>query len=128
MTTRPLAALVALALLLAACDSDRQAISRADLPELPAAAQHVIVLDDDGFDVARLDVLTTDLVEFRVEGDEPRGIQTDDRSIATGLLLPGESTFVVFDEESVHELSDSSDRAHVLEITAAAPETPGTSD
>lgn len=122
MTARLLAAFAAVALCLTACDSDRRAISRDDLPELSDSADHLVVLDDDGFDATQLEVLTTDLVEFRVEGAEPRGIQTDDRSIDTGLLLPGESTFVVFDEESAYKITDSVDSGHMLEITATAPE------
>lgn len=125
MRTRLVAALAAASLVVAACDSDRRAISRDELPDLPDQADHLVVLDADGFDPERLEVLTTDLIEVRVEGDDSRGIQTEDRSIDTGLLLPGESTFVVFDEEASYTINDSADGAHVLEIIAVSPDGSG---
>lgn len=107
-----------------ACDSERRAISRDDLPAVPSEPDHVVVLDDDGFDVDDLEVLTTELVEFRIEGAGPRGIHTEDHGIDTGLLLPGESTFVMFDKESRYIVSDSADSEHMLEIEAVVPAEP----
>lgn len=109
---------------LAGCDSERRAISRDDLPEVPAEPDHVVTLDGDGFDLDELEVLTTDLVEFQVEGDEPRGIHTEDHGIDTGLLLPGESTFVIFDQEDRYIVSDSADSDHMLVIEARPDDAP----
>jgi hypothetical protein len=116
---RPLAraALVAvvsgLAVLGAACDSDRRAISRDDLPDVPSEPDHVVDLDDDGFDTEELQVLETDLVEFRIGGEDDHGIRADTR-IDTGLLFPGESTFVIFDEPGIYEVVDVTDEDQVL--------------
>ena len=109
-------ALVA-ALGLAGCDSERRAISRDDLPEVPAEPDHVVTLDDDGFDLDELEVLTTDLVEFQVEGDEPRVM----RLAAQG---PGEATFVIFDQEDRYIVSDSVDSDHMLVIEARPDDAP----
>lgn len=109
---------------LAGCDSERRAISRDDLPEVPSEPDHVVTLDDSGFDTDELELLTTDLVEFRIEGDEPRGIHTEDHGIDTGLLLPGESTFVIFDEAARYIVTDSADSGHMLVIDARPDDAP----
>lgn len=113
------AALTAAALLGTACDSDRRAISRDDLPDVPAEPDHVVELGDDGFDVDELEVLSTDLVEFRIVGDDDHGIRADTR-IDTGLLLPGESTFVIFDQPGDYEVVDVTDEDQQLQVTAVA--------
>lgn len=113
------AALTAAALLATACDSDRRAISRDDLPDVPAEPDHVVELGDDGFDVDELEVLSTDLVEFRIVGDDDHGIRADTR-IDTGLLFPGESTFVIFDQPGDYEVVDVTDEDQQLQVTAVA--------
>ncbi len=113
------AALTTAALLGTACDSDRRAISRDDLPDVPAEPDHVVELGDDGFDVDELEVLSTDLVEFRIVGDDDHGIRADTR-IDTGLLFPGESTFVIFDQPGDYEVVDVTDEDQQLQVTAVA--------
>lgn len=111
-----LAAVVTSAALLgSACDSDRRAISREDLPDVPSEPDHVVELDDDGFGTDELEVLSTDLVEFRIGGEDDHGIRADTR-IDTGLLFPGESTFVIFDEPGTYEVVDITDEDEVLVV------------
>lgn len=117
---RLLLGLLVAAGLLAGCDSDRRAISRDDLPEVPAEPDHVVELGDDGFDTDRLGVGTDELVEFRIVGDDDHGIRADTR-IDTGLLFPGESTFVIFDEPGAYEVVDVTDDDQVLQVEATAP-------
>ncbi len=111
------AALVTTTLLGAACDSERRAISRDDLPDVPSEPDHVVELGDDGFDVEELEVLSSDLVEFRIVGEDDHGIRADTR-IDTGLLYPGESTFVIFDEPGDYEVTDVTDDEQVLQVTS----------
>ena len=111
--------LVATALLGTACDSDRRAISRDDLPDVPSEPDHVVELGDDGFDVDELEVLNTDLVEFRIVGEDDHGIRADTR-IDTGLLFPGESTFVIFDQPGDYEVVDVTDEGQQLQVTSVA--------
>ena len=111
------AALALVALAGAGCDSDRRAISRDDLPDVPSEPDHVVELGDDGFDTEDLEVLATDLVEFRIVGDDDHGIRADTR-IDTGLLLPGESTFVIFDQPGAYEVVDVTDEDQVLQVEA----------
>ena len=125
MTPRFLAAAVVVATsLLAACDEDRRAISRDDLPDVPAEPTERVELDDDGFGIAELEVTTADLVEFRNTGDDDHGVRTDDFRIDTGVLFPGESTLVVFDEPGRYQLVDvNDDDATMVVVARAAPET-----
>ena len=113
------AVLVAIASL-TACDDDRRAISRDDLPEVPAEPTERVDLDDDGFDTAELEITTADLVEFRNTGDEDHGIRTDDFRIDTGVLFPGESTLVVFDEPGRYELVDVTDEETTMAVVVEA--------
>lgn len=113
-----LAVVVAVAALLgSACDSERRAISRDDLPDVPSEPDHVVELGDDGFDADELEVLNSDLVEFRIVGEDDHGIRADTR-IDTGLLFPGESTFVIFDEPGAYEVVDVTDEDQVLQVTS----------
>lgn len=102
-------------LVLAGCDSDRRAISRDDLPDVPSEPDHVVVLGDAGFDADDLEVLNTDLVEFRITGEDDHGIRADTR-IDTGLLFPGESTFVIFDQPGTYEVVDVTDEDQILQV------------
>ena len=108
----------ALGLLAGACDSDRRAISRDDLPDVPAEPDHVVDLGDDGFDTDELEVTTAQLVEFRIVGEDDHGIRADTR-IDTGLLFPGESTFVIFDEPGTYEVVDVTDEDQVLVVESS---------
>jgi len=123
LTRRLVPLLVLAAVITAGCDSDRRAISRDDLPDVPAEPDHVVVLDDDGFDIDELVVMTDELVEFQIEGEDDHGIRADTR-IDTGLLFPGESTFVIFDEAGTYEVVDSTDDQQVLAVESltAPPE------
>jgi plastocyanin len=113
---RALAIVVTVAALAStACDSERRAISRDDLPDVPAEPDHVVELGDDGFDTDELEVLNSDLVEFRIVGEDDHGVRADTR-IDTGLLFPGESTFVIFDEPGTYEVVDVTDEDQVLSV------------
>ena len=114
-TARALLLAVSVGVALTGCDSDRRAISRDDLPEVPADPDHVVELGDDGFDVDELEVTTGELVEFRIVGDDDHGIRADTR-IDTGVLFPGESTFVIFDEPGAYEVVDVTDEDQVLQV------------
>lgn len=120
------AALLALVLTLgvtaAGCDSDRRAVSRDALPDVPAEPDHVVVLDSSGFDPDELEVGTDELIEIRIEGDEPRGIRTEEHEIDTGMLLPGETTSVIFDEEARYVVTDLADDDHTMVVEARAPD------
>jgi len=106
----------------AACESDRRAISRDDLPDVPSEPDHVVELGDDGFDVEELDVTVEELVEFRITGEDDHGIRADTR-IDTGLLFPGESTFVIFSEPGRWKVVDVTDEDQVLRVRSRpAPE------
>lgn len=111
-------ALAAPALALGACDDERRAISRDDLPEVPAEPSEVVDIGDDGFGTDEVTVTTDELVEFRNVGDEEHGVRTDDSRIDTGLLRPGESTQIVFDQPDRYQLHDVADDTATMVVVA----------
>ena len=116
MSRRVIAAAIVVACALTACDSERRAISRDDLPDIPSEPTVTVELGDDGFDVADLDLTTADLVEFRNVGDENHGVRTDDYAIDTGPLFPGESTEVIFDRPGTYTVLDTADDDAIIEV------------
>lgn len=117
-----IAAATVLVLALTSCDSDRRAISRDDLPDVPAEATVTVDLDADGFDPDELAVTTADLVEFRnVDADDDHGIRTDDFAIDTGPLFPDESTLVVFDVPGTYTVVDTADDTVTMEVVVTEP-------
>ena len=124
MNVRIALAAIACVVALAGCDSERRAISRDDLPEVPSEPTETVELGDDGFGVEQLEVTTQDLVEFVNTGDEDHGIRTSSSSIDTGLLFPGESTLVMFDQPDRYELFDVADDAHTMTVLATEPPEP----
>ena len=121
MSRRLAALLVPVVLVAAGCDEDRRAISRDDLPAVPSEPTHVVELGDDGFDTDELVITTEDLVEFRNVGDDDHGVRTDGHRIDTGLLFPGESTEVIFDEVGRYEVVDVADEDATMVVVAEAP-------
>ncbi|MDZ7675864.1 MAG: hypothetical protein U5K30_12455 [Acidimicrobiales bacterium] len=105
----------------AGCDDGRRALSRDDLPDVPAEATVVVEIGDDGFDTGTLEIETTDLVEFRNVGDDDHGVRTEDFSIDTGPIFPDEFTLVVFDEPDEYEIIDTEDPDQSMTVTVRAP-------
>ena len=115
---RVIALAVVIVAVLAGCDEDRRAISRDDLPDVPAEPTETVELGDDGFTPDELVVTTEDLVEFRNVGDDDHGVRTDDFRIDTGLIFPGESTLVIFDEAGRYEVIDVADEDATMTVVA----------
>lgn len=111
-----LAAATLAVLATSACESDRRAIGRDDLPAVPARPDIEIIVDDEGFSRSVLDVGTDTLVRFVVTEGEHR--LRSDTGIDTGVIRPGESTDVVFDEPGVHRVSAGGDGSELV-VTAA---------
>lgn len=105
-----------LALVVSACDDERRAISRDDLPALSAEPALTVELSQDGFTPDTAEVRTTDVVRFDViDGDY--GIRTEDDRINTGILYAGESTDIVFPEPGVYTLFELDDDASTMTVT-----------
>ncbi len=118
-------AFVALAVLaavvLSGCDSDRRAISREDLPDVPADATVEVEVGASGFDQEELEITTVDLVEFRNVDDENHGVRTEDFAIDTGPLFPDEFTLVIFDEPGRYTVFDTEDSESTMTVVVNAP-------
>ena len=121
MTPTRLLGVIVVAVALAGCDDERRAISRDDLPDVPSEPTEVVEIGDDGFDTDELVITTEDLVEFRNVGDDDHGIRTEDSRIDTGLLFPGESTLVIFDEPDRYEVIDVADDDATMVVIAEPP-------
>ena len=123
MSRRLLALVFVIGLAVGACDSDRRAISRDDLPDVPAEPTVSVELDADGFSEETLEVTTADLVEFRNVGEENHGVRTEDYAIDTGPLFPDESSFLIFDTAGRYTVFDTEDDESSMEVlvTAGAP-------
>lgn len=124
MTLRLVALTVVVASVVAACDSDRRAISRDDLPDVPAAATVEVEIGADGFDQMELEVTTADLVRFRNVDDENHGVRTEDYAVDTGPLFPDESTNVIFDTPGRYEVFDTEDGDATMTVLVRAPGAP----
>lgn len=141
------AVLAVAGLAITSCDTERRAIDRSDLPDVPdeAAAEVTYDVGDESFIVEQsvdgvgttiddvdLAVSTDDLVLVRVvEGaarltvDFEADLDDDgfDTDLDLGELLPGETTLVTFDVAGVHEVRVGSDgpRLVVVSFEAAEP-------
>lgn len=123
MSRRLLLVVLVAVLALGACDSERRAISRDDLPDVSAEPTVSVELDDDGFSDETLEITTADLVEFHNIGAENHGVRTEDYAIDTGPLFPDESTFVIFDTAGRYTIFDTEDDGASMEVlvTSTAP-------
>jgi plastocyanin len=119
---RLVAAAVVAVTLTGGCDSDRRAISRDDLPDVSDEPTVEVDIADTGFEPDAIEITTEDLVAFENTGDEDHGIRTEDFRIDTGLLFPGESTFVIFDEPGSYTVVDVADDDHTMTVVATAPD------
>lgn len=115
---------VIVGLLVTSCDSDRRAISRDDLPDVPAEATVEVELGAAGFDTDELEVTTADLVEFRNVDDENHGVRTEDYAIDTGPLFPDEFTLVIFDTPGRYTVVDTEDDESTMTVLVTAPTAP----
>lgn len=121
MRTACLVAAVLVGLVLTSCDSDRRAISRDDLPNVPADPTVEVELGATGFDQEELEITTDDLVEFRNVDDENHGVRTEDYAIDTGPLFPDEFTLIIFDEPGRYTVVDTEDDESTMTVVVNAP-------
>jgi len=101
--------------------------SPADNPE-PRLAQldhdsvETLVVDDEGFSPAELELTSGDTITFVNEGDEPHSFRAVDPVRDTGEVLPGEEVLLRFDEVGTVEGHDGTDPEH--EVTIEVLEAP----
>lgn len=88
--------LVVLALATAGCDDDRRAISRDDLADVDTEPERTLVVDDDGFRPAAIEVEVGTLLAVTNEGGDVHDVRSE--PFDTGQLEPGDVTYVVVSE------------------------------
>jgi plastocyanin len=108
------AALVALAAaaLVACGDPDPSPPTPDDLADIDLSPDHVITVDERGFDPADLEVEAGEVIQLVNQGDEPHSFTADDQEFDTGRMLPGEDTTLVLTEPDEITFYDVEDRDH----------------
>jgi len=111
-------ALVAAVALLAGCgDADPSSPTAADLQGIDVSPDHTIVVDEDGYDPAELEVVAGDVVLFINEGDQPHSVSADEQRFNTGRMEPGDETTLVLTEPGEVPFHDLEDPDHEGTLT-----------
>jgi plastocyanin len=88
-----------LVLVLAACGGpDPSPPTPADIQDIDLSVDHTIVVDDDGFDPETLEVTAGEVLRLVNEGDGVHSFTSEDRSLDTGRLQPGDDVTLVLTE------------------------------
>jgi len=117
---RVIVACLALAAVTGCGDSNPSAPTPEDLEDIDLSPDHTIVVDDDGFDPSELEVTSGEVLLLVNEGDTEHSFTTEDRTIDTGLMQPGEETTLVLVEPAVVDFFDLSNPDHLGTLTVRA--------
>lgn len=116
---RRLAVVVAVALLAGCGDSDPSAPTAADLEGIDVSPDHTIVVDEDGYEPAELDVESGDVLLLVNEGDQAHSFTADEQRFDTGRMEPGDETVLVLTEPGEVPFHDvEAGHSGVLTVTA----------
>jgi plastocyanin len=113
---RRVALLLAVALLAACGDPDPSSPTAADLEAIDVSPDHTIVVDEDGFDPATLEVTAGDVVLLVNEGDEDHSFTADEQRFDT-RMEPGDETTIVLTEPGEVPFHDVEDPDHEGTLT-----------
>jgi plastocyanin len=109
---------VALAAASAGCGSaDPSPPTAADLEEIDLSVDHTLVVDDDGFDPARLDMIAGEVVRIVNEGEGVHSLTAEDRRFDTGRMQPGDDATLVLTEPGEVTVVDLTEPEHTATIT-----------
>ena len=102
----------------AGCGSaDPSPPTASDLEEIDLSVDHTIVVDDDGFDPATLEMTAGEVVRIVNEGEAEHSLTADDRRFDTGRMQPGEDATLVLTEPGEVTVMDVADPEHTATIT-----------
>jgi plastocyanin len=111
------AAVVLLAASAGCASADPSPPTAADLEEIDLSVDHTIVVDDDGFDPAELEMTAGEVVRIVNEGDTAHSLTAEDRAIDTGLMEPGDDVTLVLTEPGEVAVIDLAEPEHRATIT-----------
>jgi plastocyanin len=117
---RRVALLLLAAALVAGCgDADPSSPTAADLDAIDVSPDHTLVVDEDGFHPASLEVEAGDVLLLVNEGDEAHSFTADEQRFDTWMEPGDETTLVLTDPGEVpyHDVEDP-DHAGTLTIVA----------
>ncbi len=110
--------LVAAVALLGGCgDPEPSSPTAADLEAVDVSPDHTIVVDEDGFDPATLEVVAGDVVLLVNRGDEAHSFTAAEQRFNTGRMQPGDETTLVLTEPGEVPFHDREDPAHEGTLT-----------
>jgi plastocyanin len=113
--------LLAVALLAGCGDVDPSSPTAADLEAIDVSPDHTIVVDEDGFDPASLEVTAGDVVLLVNEGDEAHSFTADEQRFDT-RIEPGDQTTLVLTELGEVTFHDVEEPDHEGTLTVVARE------
>lgn len=88
-----------------------------DLEEIDLSVDHTIVVDDDGFDPATLEMTAGEVVRIVNEGDSEHSLTAEDRRFDTGRMQPGDDATLVLSEPGDVMVIDLADPGRSATIT-----------
>jgi plastocyanin len=98
---RRVALLLTVALLAGCGDADPSSPTAADLEAVDVSPDHTIVVDEDGFDPATLEVVAGDVLLLVNEGEEAHSFTADEQRFDTRMQPGDETTLVLTDPGTV---------------------------
>jgi plastocyanin len=113
---RAVALLFAVALLAGCGDPDPSSPTAADLEAIDVSADHTIVVDEDGFEPASLEVVAGDVLLLVNDGEEVHSFTADEARFDT-RMEPGDETTVVLTEPGEVSFHDAEDPDHEGTLT-----------
>lgn len=112
----------AVAVTVAGCgDSNPSPPTQSDLQEIDLSVDHTIVVDDDGYDPRTLELTAGEVVRLVNEGTSEHSFTTDDRTIDTGRMQPGEDATLVLTEPGEVTFFDLANPDHEGTLTVRPP-------
>jgi plastocyanin len=107
-----------LAVVLAACGGpDPSPPTPADIQDIDLSVDHTIAVDDDGFDPASLEVTAGEVLRLVNEGEGVHSFTSEDRSLDTGRLQPGDDVTLVLTEPGTVTYLDVEEPSHQGTLT-----------
>lgn len=114
---RRLALVAAVVALLAGCgDADPSSPTAADVQGIDVSPDRTIVVDEDGYDPAEVEVVAGDVVLLVNEGDEAHSFTAEEQRFNT-RLEPGDDTTLVLTEPGEVPFHDLEDPDHEGTLT-----------
>jgi plastocyanin len=110
-----------IALVLSACgDADPSPPTPGDLAAIDVSPDHTIVVDEDGYEPASVEVAPGEVIRLVNEGVADHSFTADDQRFDT-RMQPGDDTTLVLTEPGEVHFHDAEEPAHTGTLTVTNP-------